>query len=81
MLAHTTDGLVFFVADACWLRRSIDEDRPPSRLTHLFVDDGTAVRQTIVGLHSFAKAYPDVRIVPTHCPDTYADVFGPDQLS
>ena len=79
MLAHTTDGLVFFVADACWMRRSIDEDRPPSRLTHLFVDDGTAVRQTINALHRFAQAYPDVRIVPTHCPETYADVFGQDQ--
>ena len=76
MLAHTDEGRVFLVADACWLRRSIDEGRPPSRLGNMIADDPQAVRKMLAGLGRFVAANPDVRIVPTHCPDTYAEWFG-----
>jgi hypothetical protein len=63
---------VLFAADGCWLTRSIRERRPPARITHIFVDDPPAVRTTIEGLHAFAEACPDVRIVPSHCPEAFA---------
>jgi glyoxylase-like metal-dependent hydrolase (beta-lactamase superfamily II) len=76
MLARTVDGPVLFAADACWLRRSILENRAPAPITDLFVDDARALRHTLARLHEFATMRPDTRIVPTHCPDTYAELFG-----
>ncbi len=72
LLAHTERGRILFAADACWLRRSIFERRPPARITNLLVDDAHAVRSTIDCLHDFALTYPDVVIVPSHCPETFA---------
>ncbi|HJT56888.1 MAG TPA: MBL fold metallo-hydrolase [Ktedonobacteraceae bacterium] len=73
MLAQTDRGQILFAADGCWLRRSIRERRPPARVTHLFVDDSHAVRTTINHLHDFAQACPDVVIVPSHCPEAFAE--------
>lgn len=72
LLAHTNSGDILFAADSCWLTRSISERRPPSRLTHFFIDDPTALRTTIDHLHTFAEAYPTVRIIPSHCPEAFA---------
>lgn len=74
LLATTNRGRIFFVADSCWLARSVRDDRTPSRLAGLIADDTTAVRATIGQLHAFAQAWPDVLIVPSHCPETFADV-------
>ncbi|HEX6291976.1 MAG TPA: MBL fold metallo-hydrolase [Herpetosiphonaceae bacterium] len=72
LLAQTDRGPIFFAADGCWHARSIRERRPPSRLTYLFVDNPRAVRTTIDALHTFSIACPDVRIVPSHCPEAFA---------
>ena len=72
MLVHTTQGKVLFVADACWLMRSIRESRTPHPITNLFVDDPRAVRTTIDHLGMFAQAHPDITIIPSHCPETFA---------
>ncbi|HEV2579522.1 MAG TPA: MBL fold metallo-hydrolase, partial [Ktedonobacteraceae bacterium] len=60
LLARTVRGHVLFAADGSWLRQAIREDRPPARVTHLFVDDARAARATIARLHNFAAACPDV---------------------
>ena len=72
LLAHTERGRILFAADSCWLRRSIYERRLPSRMTNLFIDDSHAVRNTIYRLYDFAQAFSDVEIVPSHCPEAYA---------
>ncbi|HXR65803.1 MAG TPA: MBL fold metallo-hydrolase [Ktedonobacteraceae bacterium] len=72
LLAHTARGRVLFAADGCWMRRSIRENRPPSRLTNLFVDNPTMVRATIQRLHDFAQAQSDVIMIPSHCPEAFA---------
>ena len=77
MLAHTEGGRVLLAADGAWLSRAIRERRPPHRITHLLVDDPAAVGATLHGLHTFAAACPDVRIVPTHCPEAYAREVQP----
>ncbi|HZU68314.1 MAG TPA: MBL fold metallo-hydrolase [Ktedonobacteraceae bacterium] len=74
LLAQTRRGRILFAADGCWLRRSIRERRPPARITHLFVDDARAARTTIDHLYEFAQACPDVVIVPSHCPEAFAEV-------
>ncbi|HEY0753094.1 MAG TPA: MBL fold metallo-hydrolase [Ktedonobacteraceae bacterium] len=72
LLASTSRGRILFAADGCWMRRSVRENRPPSRLTNFFVDDPAMVRTTIQHLHDFARLQPDVIIVPSHCPEAFA---------
>ncbi len=74
LLAHTVRGPVFFVADSCWLARSVTENRPPSRIGGLIADDAAQVAGTIARLHAFAAAWPNVLIVPSHCPETLAEL-------
>jgi glyoxylase-like metal-dependent hydrolase (beta-lactamase superfamily II) len=73
LLAQTERGRILFAADGCWLRRSVRECRSPSPLTNLIVDDPRAVHTTIEKLHAFAKACPDVILVPSHCPEAFAE--------
>ena len=72
LLANTDRGPIFFVADSCWLARSVRENRPPSRIGGLIADNTTELAATIAGLHTFAAARPDVLILPSHCPETFA---------
>lgn len=76
-LVRTSEEPVLFAADGAWLRRAIRERRPPSRITNLLVDDPRAVRTTLDALHAFMVAHPEVRIVPTHCPEVYAELALP----
>ena len=72
MLAQTESGPVLFAADCCWLSRSIREVRPPARIANFIADSPAAVLDTITRAHTFAQAHPDVRIVPSHCPEAFA---------
>jgi glyoxylase-like metal-dependent hydrolase (beta-lactamase superfamily II) len=71
LLANTDRGKVLFAADSCWLTRSIREGRPPSRLTNIIADSPNALQATIWRLHAFATEHPDVRLVPSHCPEAF----------
>jgi glyoxylase-like metal-dependent hydrolase (beta-lactamase superfamily II) len=79
LLAHTTQGDDFFVADGAWLRRAIRDVRPPARATRLIVDDWAAVQRTLANLHAFAQAYPTWRLIPTHCPEVFAHEVEPSR--
>lgn len=72
-LVYTTEGPLLLAADGAWTRRSIRERRPPAPVTSFFVDDMRTVRTTIDGLHAFMVAHPEVRIIPTHCPEAYEE--------
>ncbi|PDW04567.1 MBL fold metallo-hydrolase [Candidatus Viridilinea mediisalina] len=73
-LVQSNSGPVLLVADGAWTSRSIRELRPPSRLTNLLVDDRRAVATTLARLHAFAHNHPEVRIVPCHCPECFAEL-------
>lgn len=77
LLAQTTDGPYCFAADGAWMTCSIVENRPPSRLTDLIVDDPVAVRDTVANLHHFHRAEPTWQLIPTHCPDAFARFCAP----
>jgi glyoxylase-like metal-dependent hydrolase (beta-lactamase superfamily II) len=66
---QTDAGPVLLAADGAWTSQAIREQRPPARITRLFVDDMRAVDTTLAALGGFATARPEVRIVPTHCPE------------
>jgi glyoxylase-like metal-dependent hydrolase (beta-lactamase superfamily II) len=81
MLAQTENGPVLFAADCCWLSRSIREVRPPARIASFIADSPAAVLDTITRAHTFAQAHPNVRIVPSHCPEAFArEVITPRPL-
>ena len=76
LLALTSSGPILFAADGCWHSRAIREQRPPHPLTYLFVDQPRAVRDTLRRLQVFARACPEVRIVPSHCPEAFRREVG-----
>jgi glyoxylase-like metal-dependent hydrolase (beta-lactamase superfamily II) len=76
ILANTARGPIFFVADSCWMAQSVRENRPPSRIGGLIADNAGEMAVTIAGLYTFAKSRPDVLIVPSHCPETFAQVVA-----
>jgi glyoxylase-like metal-dependent hydrolase (beta-lactamase superfamily II) len=73
-LLQTDEGPVLLAADGAWTSRSIRERHPPSRMSYLITDDPRAMLATLDNLHAFSLARPDVRILPTHCPEVYAGV-------
>ncbi len=73
LFAETVSGPVLLAADGSWLRRSIRECLFPSRLTMLFVDNFRKTCETIARLHAFSRARPDVKILPTHCPEVFEE--------
>jgi glyoxylase-like metal-dependent hydrolase (beta-lactamase superfamily II) len=80
LLAETERGPVFFVADAAYMRQSIQEDRPPHRMTNLFTESADSVKETLHRLHLFAKERPEVCLIPTHCPEAYKEWTSRDVL-
>ena len=56
----------FMVADACWLKKSFEENILPHPLAFLLMDDVPAFRQNLQRLHEFHKMNPGVTIIPSH---------------
>ena len=76
MMARTVTGAsLLFVADAAYSARAIRENIPFHPATRLFTDDYAAANRTIAALHAFHCKSPDVSILPTHCPETFARCF------
>lgn len=74
MIASTTRGRMFFVADGCWHRQSLRDGCAPHPLTNLVVDNPKEVVSTVRKLRQFAHDYPEVTMVPTHCPESFGDL-------
>lgn len=64
-----TGALVFLVADAAWSSQSIRDGVPPPHYVTAWLGDTRAYRQTLQRLHALALTAPDIRIVPSHCPE------------
>ena len=79
------DKRVFLAADATWTRTSLRSNRLPHWVTFSFIDSIRDLRQTLDRLHRFSNQYPDIDIVPTHCPEIAQrygfDAFVKDSLA
>jgi glyoxylase-like metal-dependent hydrolase (beta-lactamase superfamily II) len=73
VLVQTERGPVLLIADAAYTRRSVRENRPPHPITNLFTEGARTVGETLLRLHRFAHERPEVRIIPTHCPEAYGE--------
>ena len=76
LFVHGDNGQTsFFVADAAWLARSVNEDRPPHALANLLFSDPKAYRATLSDLHKIRVDQPGVNIIPSHCAETLAQII------
>jgi len=55
-------------ADATWTLGSLSAKRMPHWLTYSFIDSVADLQETLDRLHVFSNAFPEIEIVPTHCP-------------
>jgi len=65
----------FLTADASFTSASLRRGTPPHPLTYLFVDSRRELKQTLGRLRDFHQRYPDVELIPTHCPEV-AERYG-----
>lgn len=59
----------FLVADAAWTSSAIRDNTMPHLLTSLFVHSRAQIRHTLDQLHSLQQQFPEIHLVPTHCPE------------
>jgi glyoxylase-like metal-dependent hydrolase (beta-lactamase superfamily II) len=67
LLRERGGRLVLLAADSCWSARAWREQRPPSPLARLLVDDWAQYRRTLAGVARLAAAHPDLAVLPSHC--------------
>ncbi len=71
LLTTQDDQQILLAADSCWSARAWREQRLPSFLARPLFADWTDYRATLAGLKSVATQNPDLRIVPSHCTETF----------
>lgn len=59
---------VLLVADAVWTRKTIEKNLPLTRPFKWLAANAKAAKATRTKLVEFRRQYPDIKIVPTHCP-------------
>jgi len=68
----------FLLADAAWTTTAIRNRSLPSPVTRVFLDSFKEVKQTLTLLNQFQADFPNVELIPTHCPEV-ADRYGFDK--
>lgn len=63
--------LTFLIADAAWTIANISGSAEPSAIAALAIHEPRAYRETLERLRNLHRARPDIRIVPSHCAQTY----------
>ncbi len=76
LLIQTAEGRTLLAGDACWSRQAFLEQRLPPLLIHRASHDPAGYVDTLSRLHALANAYPDLRILPSHCRESYAKATG-----
>lgn len=61
---------VLLAADACWLSAAYRGNRLPHPVTRL-LHDWPAYRRSLARLHRLHLAEPELRIIPSHCPEIH----------
>ena len=67
---ETAKKRYFLIADACWLKKSYEENILPQSIVRVFIDSWRDLKSTNLKVHQYYKANPEVQIVPTHCSET-----------
>ena len=71
--AYLSAENVLLVADGAWSMRAIRDNHPPDALPlHIAFDNVQQTLETLTNLHRFHLEHPEVRLLPTHCPQLAA---------
>lgn len=70
-LPETDKGPVFLVADACWSLPACKEGVLPSNLALCTTFEKKLYKETFFHLSELANREPEIRIIPSHCTDTW----------
>jgi glyoxylase-like metal-dependent hydrolase (beta-lactamase superfamily II) len=68
------DRSYFLIADACWLSRAYQELINPHPIANLIFADRSQYRDTLEKIHRLHQLNPSVKIVPTHCLETWQEI-------
>lgn len=61
----------FLIADACWLSRAYQEFITPHPLANLIFANKIEYADTLQKIHQLHKLNPKIKVVPTHCGETW----------
>lgn len=61
----------FLIADACWLSRAYQEFVQPHPIANLIFTSKRQYVDTLQRIHQLHKLNPDLKIIPTHCPELW----------
>lgn len=62
-------GPVLLVADASWSSQAIRDNTPPPALVTAWLGSTAVYRDTLARLHALHRIAPELRMVPSHCPE------------
>ncbi|MFN8494749.1 MAG: MBL fold metallo-hydrolase [Caldilineaceae bacterium] len=77
LFVQTENGERFFlIADACWHSRAYRENVLPNPLVRLIFANWRDYCASFVQIVQFHRQHPDVRIIPSHCSEVYAQYIA-----
>ncbi len=60
------------VADAVWMSEGWRERRMPHPVTRFITASHRDYQESVERIHAFHAQFPDIEIIPTHCPEVFA---------
>lgn len=75
IMLQTEKKPYFLIADACWLKKSYQENVLPSSIVKLFFHNWGEFKQTLKKINQFHIDNPNTVIVPTHCEETTSQLI------
>lgn len=70
-LPRLEGGAAFLIADAAWNLQALRDNRPPPRITLNRLGNADAYLETFAALRHLQQTRPDLRLIPTHCPESF----------
>ena len=64
----------FLVGDACWIKEAYVNNIMPHWITRVLHHNHSEYRITLDALNTLHKLYPNIKIIPSHCLETYLEV-------
>ncbi len=74
-ILNTAEGIVFLVADACWLEETYKEGKMPHFITRLLFNSWTNFVKNVNKIRNYHQNNPETLIIPCHCEKTMRRVF------
>jgi len=78
-LIQTTQGPLFLIADACWLREGYLEQRLPHPLAMTLMHNPSQYKQDLADILTYHTQNPKTAIMPSHCIPSFQEFVSAGQ--